>query len=151
MGAYINRRPHDASSRRHARRHGPVRRWLPLARIHPTRLRMSTFARRQPLVELSATTNHTSPPRLTLSSRHIHAPPQPLCAKLSKPCQHGRTTSKRTCLSRRASTPSLAQLDLTPGPVGVCDFLSNPLLRCQFNPSAFSFPRNNQTTTSLTR
>jgi len=81
------------------------------------------------------TTNHTSPPRLTLSSRHIRAPPQPLCARLSRPCQRGRTTSKGTRLSRRALTPSLAQLDSTPGPVGVCGFLSGPWSRCQFNPS----------------
>ena len=74
--------------------------------------------------------SHTSPPRLTLSSQHIRAPPQPPCAKLSKP--HERTTSMRTFLSRRASTLFLAQLNSTPGPIGVW-FLSNPLLRCQSN------------------
>jgi hypothetical protein len=92
-------------------------------------------------VGLTTTNSHTSLPRLTLSSRHIRAPSQPLCAKLSRPCQRGRTTSNRTRLSRRASTPSLAQLDSTPGPVGVCDFLSKSLmmLSVQFIPAIF-FP-----------
>jgi hypothetical protein len=125
MGAHINRRPHDASSRRHARRHGPICCRFTLARIHPTCLRASTFAPSTLLNSLPLIT-HTSPPRLTLSSQHTRAPPQPLCAKLSRSCRRGRTTSKRTRVSRRVSTPSLAQLDSTPGPVGVCGFLSNP-------------------------
>jgi len=81
------------------------------------------------------TNNHTPPPRLTLSFRHIRALPQRPCAKLSRPCRRGRTTSKLARLSRRASTPSLAQPDSMPGPVGVCDCLSNYVLPCLFNPS----------------
>jgi hypothetical protein len=138
MGAYIDRRPHYTSSRRHARRHGPIRRRFTLARIHPTHLRASTFA--SPTVGLTTTNYRTSPPRLTLLSRHIRAPPQPPCAKLSRTCQRGRTTSKQMRLSRRASTPSLAQLDSTPGPVGVCGFLSNlVMLSIHFIP-VFFFP-----------
>jgi hypothetical protein len=66
---------------------------------------------------------------------YIHTPLQPLCTKLSRPCQCGKTTSKQTRPLRPTSMLSLAQLDLMPGPVDVCGFfISNPLLRCQLNP-----------------
>lgn len=145
MGAHINRRPHNASSRRHARRHGSVRLRLTVACIYPSRLRASTFA-----WSSTTTNNHTSSLRLTLSSRHIRAPLQQPCAKLFRPYQRGRTTSKQMPLSRRASTPSLAQPDSTTGLGGVCEFCQILCYVISSTHPAFICPRINQTTTIST-